>query len=314
MKRYQEKMEKIAATRIEEQLHKDPGRLFAQEEAIFDGKIQEVCEAVIQRKTTVILLAGPSASGKTTTAKKLTAQLIARGKKAQRISLDNFYKSREELPFWKDGSKNFESIHGLDTEYFHHLMRQLWEEKGADFPLFDFHTGTRRDKTFRVEYTPDTFLIFEGIHALNPLFFAAMDGHPCTGIYVSVHSDFVTEEGQVLLPARQLRLARRVIRDLTSRGSSVENTLSMWNKVLKGERLYIQPYRKAANVHINTTHAFEPFLYREKIEAAMADYQSGGVYERDILQLKELFSRFSSCDGTYLGHDSLIREFYKTEE
>ena len=91
-----------------------------------------------------------------------------------------------------------------------------------------------------------------------------MDGHPCTGIYVSVHSDFVSADGRVLIPARQLRLTRRIIRDLASRNSTAANTLSMWDKVLKGERLYIQPYRPSADIHINTVHGFEPFCTGKK--------------------------------------------------
>ncbi|HAG56439.1 MAG TPA: hypothetical protein DF364_06970 [Ruminococcaceae bacterium] len=314
MKRYQEKMEKIPAEKTADQLFRDQQAFFAREETAFDSKIQEACDYIIQKQTTIILLAGPSASGKTTTAKKLISHLRQSGKHAERISLDNFYKPREQLPSWKDGSPNFESIDGLDIEYFHHLMQQLWTQKEADFPIFDFQQGRRREKTFHVSYSPDTFLIFEGIHALNPLFKAAMDGHPSTGIYVSVHSDFVSEDGKVLLEARQLRLTRRIIRDLTARNSTATNTLSMWDKVLKGERLYIQPYRPSADIHINTVHGFEPFLYRHKIEEALSDFPND-LPNADVAQnLIQRYLRFAPCPDACLGPDSLIREFYKGTE
>ena len=311
MKRYQKKMEKVSAQKAAERLFQNPQGFFAAEEAVFDSKIREVCSYIIQKQTTVILLAGPSASGKTTTAKKLIVHLKQCGKNAERISLDNFYKPRDQLPFWADGSTNFESIDGLDMEYFHHLMQQLWSQGEADFPIFDFHESRRREKTFHVSYSPNTFFIFEGIHALHPLFFAAMDGHPCTGIYVSVHSDFVSADGRVLIPARQLRLTRRIIRDLASRNSTAANTLSMWDKVLKGERLYIQPYRPSADIHINTVHGFEPFLYREKIESALAEYPVDAPYQDMVHDLIERYLLFSSCSGEYLSQNSLIREFYK---
>lgn len=311
MKRYQEKMEKVSAEKTAELLSQNPQALFAAEETAFDSKMQEVCNYVIEKQTAIILLAGPSASGKTTTAKKLITHLRKSGKNAERISLDNFYKPREQLPFWKDGSTNFESIEGLDIEHFHRLMQQLWTQREADFPIFDFHEGRRREKTFHISYSSDTFLIFEGIHALNPLFSAAMDGHPCTGIYVSVHSDFVSADGKVLLPARQLRLTRRIIRDLASRNSTAANTLSMWDNVLKGERLYIQPYRPSADIHINTVHKFEPFLYRKKIEAALADYPADALHQGTVQSLIERYLQFSSCSGEYLSQDSLIREFYQ---
>ena len=146
MKRYQKKMEKVSAQKAAERLFQNPQGFFAAEEAVFDSKIREVCSYIIQKQTTVILLAGPSASGKTTTAKKLIDHLKQCGKNAERISLDNFYKPRDQLPFWEDGSTNFESIDGLDMEYFHHLMQQLWSQGEADFPIFDFHESRRREK------------------------------------------------------------------------------------------------------------------------------------------------------------------------
>ena len=123
MKRYQEKMEKVSAEKTAELLSQNPQALFAAEETAFDSKMREVCNYVIEKQTAIILLAGPSASGKTTTAKKLITHLRKSGKNAERISLDNFYKPREQLPFWKDGSTNFESIEGLDIEHLNRLMQ-----------------------------------------------------------------------------------------------------------------------------------------------------------------------------------------------
>lgn len=311
LKRYQEKMEKISAEKMAFFLDKDPAGLFAAEEKAFDSKIREVCDYIIEKNTTIILLAGPSSSGKTTSSKKLVRQLTERGKKAQRIELDHFYKPRSELPFWKDGSRNYETIEGLDLELFHHMMTELFEKHEAECPTFDFTVGARGKETIHLEYSPDTFLIFEGIHALNPRFFAAMDGHPCTGIYVSLHSDFVSEDGKVLIPARQLRLTRRIIRDRVSRGSEADNTFAMWDKVLKGERLYIQPYRPTANIHINTAHGFEPFLYRHKITEALKNFPADNKYAPDAARLLQMFDAFDFCDGTYLSENSLIREFYR---
>lgn len=311
MTRYQEKMEVISAEKAAENLAQEPQAFFAAEEAAFDQKIREVCDYIIAQNTSIIFLAGPSSSGKTTTAKKLIAHLTARGKTAERISLDNFYRPRNQLPTWEDGSLNFETIEGLDIEYFQLLMQQLQNQKEADFPLFDFHKGCRREKTFHVSYSPDSFWIFEGLHALHPLFFEAMGKQPRIGIYVSVHSDFVAENGEILLSGRQLRMTRRIIRDLISRGSTAAETIAMWDKVLKGEQLYIHPYRSSADVHINTTHGFEPFLYRNKIASALADYPLDAPHQDTIQNLMEKYKFFRPCDSHYLSADSLIREFYK---
>ncbi len=314
MKRYQNKMETILVNETAEKLFQNPQAFFTAEEDAFDRKMQEVCDYVIERQATVILLAGPSSSGKTTTAKKLLSHLRERGKTAERISLDNFYHPRSQLPTWEDGSLNFETIEGLDIAYFHQLMQQLWEQREADFPLFDFHKGCRREKTFHVSYIPHSYLIFEGLHALNPLFFSAMENQPCLGIYVSVHSDFVLEDQKILLSGRQLRLTRRIIRDQISRGSTADDTIAMWDKVLKGEELYIRPYRSTADIHINTTHSFEPFLYRDKIKAALSDYPADAPYQDMVKSLKAGYDSFLSCDSRYLSADSLIREFYKEPE
>lgn len=314
MKRYQKKMETISVNKAAEKLSQDPQAFFAAEEDTFDRKIQDVCDYMIEKQATIILLAGPSSSGKTTTAKKLLSHLRARGKTAERISLDNFYRPRNQLPTWEDGSRNFETIEGLDIAYFNELMQQLWEKREADFPLFDFHKGCRREKTFHVSYAPDSYLIFEGLHALNPLFFSAMQNQSCLGIYVSVHSDFVLEDHKILLSGRQLRLTRRIIRDQISRGSTADDTIAMWDKVLRGEELYIRPYRSSADIHINTTHGFEPFLYRDKIKALLADYPTDAPYQDIVKSLKTGYDSFYGCDSRYLSADSLIREFFKEPE
>ncbi len=314
MKRYQTEMETISVNEAAQKLSQDPQAFFTEEEDAFDRKIQKVCDYVIERRATIILLAGPSSSGKTTTSKKLLSHLRARGKNAERISLDNFYRSRNELPTWEDGSLNFETIEGLDIAYFQQLMQQLWEKREANFPLFDFHKGCRREKTFHVSYAPDSYLIFEGLHALNPLFFSAMGSQRCIGIYVSVHSDFVLSDHGILLSGRQLRLTRRIIRDQIARGSTADDTIAMWDKVLRGEELYIRPYRSSADIHINTTHGFEPFLYRDKIKAALVDYPADAPSQEMVKELRAGYDPFASCDSRYLSADSLIREFYKEPE
>lgn len=311
MKRYQPKMQNIHTGKVQQQLAADPAVLFGEQEAAFDRQIEEVCDYLVEKNTTMVLLAGPSASGKTTTAKKICAGLVRRGKMADRVSLDNFYKSSDKLPYWRDGSRNYESIEGLDLDYFHDLLGCLWEKGRAFFPVFDFHHGKRKTDGFEVVYTPDTFLIFEGIHALNPRFFQVMNSHPCTGIYVSVHSDFVSDEGKVLLPARQLRLTRRILRDSVSRNTDAENTIAMWDKVLTGEKLYIWPHRMAADIHINSAHAFEPYLYHARITKALTGCPAGSPHSAAAKELLDLYSAFSPCEDRFLSPGSLIREFYK---
>lgn len=308
MKAYTPQLNSISVEQTTRALALDPSGVVREAEVAFARQLEEVANWAVFHKRQVILLAGPSASGKTTTAKKLTRNLIARGKKAHYISLDNFYKGSGCLPLWPDGSVNFETIEGLDLELFHTLFRQLAEEGYARFPVFDFAVNQRGTKTFEVTYDSDTYLVIEGIHALNPLLTKAADEETLR-VYVSVHSDFVGPTGEVLLEARQLRLARRIIRDRVRRESSAQDTLEMWDNVARGEELYIRPYRGQAHIHLDSTHAFEPYLYHDTVIDALTSCHIAPEFLPRANRMMATTASFSQMDSSLIPGNSLVQEF-----
>ena len=229
-----------------------------------------------------------------------------------RISLDNFYKSSDQLPRWEDGYQNYESVEGLDLDCFRETVQRLLQTGRAQFPIFDFTAGCRSEKTFEISYDEHTYLIIEGIHALNPLLTDTLAPHRTVKLYISVHSDFVDDGGRILLGARDLRLTRRLLRDFYYRGTGAEETLRMWDYVLRGEDLYIRPFREFADAHINSTHDYEPSLPRHPRRNAAAD-RPGLPYRETIGRLTDSARHFFGIDQALVPATSLIQEFIKRD-
>lgn len=203
---------------------------------------------------------------------------------------------------------NYESIEGLDLPYFNERIATLKREGTALFPIFDFHTAARSDKQFEVTMGEQTHIIFEGIHALNPLLCEQFAGLSMMRLYVSVHSDFVDGK-RMMLPARELRLIRRILRDNVRRNASPVYTLTMWDYVLRGEEEYIYPFREHADRHINTTHCYEPYVYHEEFVRAIAPHLQDPTYGTFLAELQERITKFVPVSSTLIPPESLLREF-----
>lgn len=314
--KYSDRMERVDVAEIAAGLIKNPPEVVGRAEAAYHEQISVLCDAIEKDNLHIILLTGPSASGKTTTAKKLAVELIRRGKLVNRISLDNFYKSATELPKWEDGYQNYESVEGLDIDCFEEFMAELLQEGMARMPVFDFTSGRRRpDKTIELHFDDHTYLIIEGIHALNPLLTDPLLPHRMIKVYISVHSDFVDPKGETLLGARDLRLTRRMLRDFYYRGTSAVATLEMWEYVLRGEDIYIRPFRRYADFHFNSTHSYEPFLYHDPLAALLAqsDKSKHSEFADTLDRLSAAEPSFFGIDSAQIPKSSLIREFIRDD-
>ncbi len=165
--KYNSRMSKINCANI---MPKKSELLVLDAENNFDSKLVTLCKRIISGNKNIILITGPSSSGKTTTAKKLKSLLLGLGKTANRVSLDDFYKPSTEVPLWEDGQKNYEVIDSLDLAHFDEVMENLSNHKKAAFPIFDFHQKRRVEETVEITMHDDnSYLILEGIHALNPI-------------------------------------------------------------------------------------------------------------------------------------------------
>ncbi len=278
-------------------------------EQSFQDQIRTMSEAAVQSGAHIILLTGPSSSGKTTTANLLVDDLAALGRRAVRISLDDFYRNRSEMPLWEDGSKNFEAVECLDLDCLHDCTHQLMKTGHVDFPVFDFTLGTRSpDRVHPVDYDENTIIIYEGIHSLHPELRRGL-ADCCFGIYIHPNTNYVDENGEIILEARDLRLTRRIIRDSINRGTPPLGTLRMWKDVRRGEILYIRPNSQYADVYINTCHDYEPFLYTASIIEMLSAIKDAGDMQETVDRLLRSFRHFFSIDVGLVPSDSLIQEF-----
>ncbi len=295
-----------------ESLRSNPYPVIEKAESAYAKKIEEACDMISEDNRQIVLITGPSGSGKTTTAQKIAEGMRARGKKINSVSLDNFYKSETDLPRWQDGYQNYESIEGLDLEHFEKVVKELLHTGRAQFPIFDWATNRRAAESIDLRFDRDTILIFEGIHALNPLISEPVSTFPSMKIYISTHSEFY-HGAERLLTARDLRLTRRILRDYSYRATSADETFQMWDYVLKGEDLYIRPYRQYADLHIDSTHAYEPYLYRQGILHAL-DSACSACHLETISRLRASYQHFFNIDLSLVPKTSLIQEFIKQDD
>ncbi len=277
-------------------------------ESRFESSVSELADR-FSSDCDIVLLAGPSSSGKTTTAGKIAQKIINSGRNAYTLSLDDYYRNAADIPLTSEGLKDFENVSALDIDLIHKTFRDLIEKRTAQVPEFDFVSGTRKPETKRVELKKDDLIIVEGIHALNPIITKGLDESHITKVYISVSSRVTDDAGRVIFSKRNLRLVRRMIRDYHYRNTSVEKTLSQWPEVLKGEDKYIFPFERNASFRIDSFHPYEPCLFKsEAVELLKTVGEDSNVYPI-VSELKNSFSELDTIDLSKLPANSLLREF-----
>lgn len=264
------------------------------------------------RGRAIILLAGPSASGKTTTAGRISGAFQARGIHAPVVSLDNFYYSVSNLPLRDDGKPDYESVYGLDLERANRCFCELLEDGVSEFPIYDFQIQRRAEKCNTIRIGDGDVVIVEGIHALNPVIHAELDSGCFINLYAGVMTRFADGEETLLAP-EDIRLVRRMVRDYHYRASSFDNTLDMWEGVMEGEEKYIRPFIPYADHIIDTTHDYEPnifhhFFYpllKEAVVSGNMDLRYRETYRR----LVKAYEMFDDLEKALLPDGSMLREF-----
>ena len=277
-------------------------------ESRFESSVSELADR-FSSDCDIVLLAGPSSSGKTTTAGKIAQKIKNSGRNAYTLSLDDYYRNAADIPLTEKGLKDFENVSALDIDLIHRTFSDLIEKRTAQVPEFDFVSGTRKPETKKLELKKDDLIIVEGIHALNPIITKGLDESHITKVYISVSSRVTDDSGRVIFSKRNLRLVRRMIRDYHYRNTSVEKTLSQWQEVLKGEDKYIFPFERNASFRIDSFHPYEPCLFKsEAVELLGTVGEDSGVYPI-ASELKNSFSELDTIDMSKLPADSLLREF-----
>lgn len=288
----------------------DPQSLIEEECARYLGNVRRVTEHLVSRMRDrcLVLLSGPSSSGKTTTANNLKRELELCGREASIISLDDFYRGKGHAPILPDGSFDYESIEALDLPQLQNCMKELLTDGVTQLPRFDFNTREPTSEKYELRIRDNSVVIFEGIHALNPMLEDHLPGDNVFKIFINVMSR-VYDGQDTLLTRRDLRLCRRMLRDYQFRNSSIENTLDMWRQVVRGENLYMFPYVDMANVVFDTTHAFEPAMLAPCLLPLLQDVPTDSPYTETIGHLINAVSQFQPLSEKLLPKDALLREF-----
>ncbi len=255
-----------------------------------------------------VLLAGPSASSKTTTAQKLVEELAMGGRDAVIVSIDDFFFGLDRLPRLPDGAYDMETLAGVDVELARQCFNRLLETGRAELPLFDFGTQSRSERTRPVELSPEGILLIEGTHALNPAFAEGLPGDGVFRVYVGVMTGFELDGREALSP-RDMRLARRIVRDELFRGWSAEKTLMQWPSVCAGEAKFIDPYRDTADALLDSALDYEPAVLGGRLLPLLAEIGEGSPYAAPARGLFARYSQFTELRGGAVPEDSLLREF-----
>lgn len=279
-------------------------------EALHEKRFVEIAEQIVARNARVVLLAGPSSSGKTTSANRLSVQLRVLGKDPLLFSLDDYYKDRSLVEPEPDGSFDFEHIKMIDVERFNEDLSALLSGREVTPPTFDFATGRSLPGGRTIRLGEDTVMVIEGLHALNPrLLTPEVSPKAVFKLYVSALTTINLDDHN-RIPTSDVRLLRRLVRDYLTRGASVERTLNMWASVQRGEQRWIFPYQETADAIFNTALVYELAVLKKHIYPLLqaADPQSPCYDQvRNIIKFLNYVQDASVEDE--IPPTSLLREF-----
>ena len=294
---------------INEQAREDPRGLIEKSEARYRNIVATIAKnALAAHGHKLLLLAGPSASGKTTTARKIAEALAAGGVRAHRISLDDFYHEAGNIPLLPDGTPDIESVDALDLPLLHQTLRSLLETGRGSVPHFQFKTGRRtRFEEFSLE--ADDSIILEGLHALHPKIAQSLGNEQIVRLYISVSSRIYDKGHNIVLHKRGLRLVRRILRDSQFRGTAAADTIAMWPSVAAGEEQYLTPCKPFADVLINSIHLYEPCVFRSLVLPLLEAVPVDSPVSKDARRLAKSLRQFGEIPPEFTPKDSLLREF-----
>lgn len=279
-------------------------------EALHEKRYAQVADMIAHRGAKAVMLAGPSSSGKTTSANRLATQLRVHGKKPILMSLDDYYIDRDKIAPGPDGKLDLEHINTIDTDLFRADMTKLLEGQEAELPSFNFKTGKREWHGHKLRLHPDSVIIVEGLHALNPLMLPDnVDKNLVFRLYVSPLLPLNLDDHN-RIPTSYLRLLRRTVRDYETRGASVQRTLEMWESVRRGERRWIFPYQENADMIFNSSTLYELAVLKKHIYPLLTAVQPEEECYEEVRNMVKILNYVIEADvDDEIPPTSLVREF-----
>lgn len=278
-------------------------------EALQEKKISHIADEIYRRgNVRMILISGPSSSGKTTFSKRLSIQLMTNGLRPYPISLDNYFVNREDTPKDENGNYDYESLYALDLEFFNEQLQALIRGEEVELPRFNFTTGKREFKGDKLKIDEHTILILEGIHALNPELTPHIPAEKKYKAYVSALTTMSLDDHN-WIPTTDNRLLRRIIRDYNYRGYSAQETISRWPSVRAGEDKWIFPYQENADVMFNSSLLFEFAVLRRHAEPILTTVPRNCPEYSEAYRLLKFIKYFVPIQDSEITPTSLLREF-----
>ena len=278
-------------------------------EALQEKKISQIADTIAARKEIkVVLIAGPSSSGKTTFCKRLSVQLLASGVKPVQISLDDYFVNRTETPKDENGELDYESIYALNIPLINEQFNALFRGEEVELPKYNFQTGMSEKSGKKLHLGENNILLVEGIHALNPAMTEQIADDKKFKIYASALTTILLDDHNYI-PTTDNRLLRRIVRDYKYRGCSAQETIHRWPSVRAGENKWIFPYQEQADVMFNTALLFELAVIKPQAEEVLEQVPENCEEYAEAYRLRKFLKYFAPLPFRNLPPTSLLREF-----
>lgn len=284
-------------------------RLILVSEALHEQRIADIARRIWSHdgKIRLVLIAGPSSSGKTTFSKRLAVQLLARGLRPFSLELDNYFVNREDTPLDEQGEYNFEALEAVDLDLFNNQLEALLGGECVRLPRFDFRTGKRRQGE-EVQLEPDHIIIVEGIHGLNPRLVTSIPAERTFKIFVSALTQLNLDRHN-RVPTTDTRLIRRIVRDARTRGYTAPQTIDRWESVRRGEKRYIFPHQKRADMMFNSALAYELAVLKPLAEPLLLQVKPHSPERVEAKRLLAFLEWFQPAEMDLVPENSILREF-----
>ena len=308
--RWQEIMELRTVGDFNEMVRKGQAtNLINVSEALQEKKLTEIADEIASRKDVkLVLLAGPSSSGKTTTCKRLSIQLLANGIKPLQISLDDYFVDREHTPKDDKGEYDYESIYALNLKLINDQFNALFRGEEIELPKYNFQTGRSEKSGKKLRMEPNNVLVVEGIHALNPELTAQIPEAQKFRVYVSALTTILLDDHNYI-PTTDNRLLRRIIRDYKYRGVNAQETIHRWPSVRAGENKWIFPYQENVDVMFNSVMLFELAVIKQQAEPLLEQVPENCEEYSEAYRLRKFLKYFQPIPNRDIPPTSLLREF-----